>query len=173
MFLRVLGVCRSKYTIYLPGSVAYSPFMILFLFSFRGRCFIFFFFFFSSRRRHTRFDCDWSSDVCSSDLTRPGWKVTHRDSETRAIGELLQFPLPQAQAGAVAPTRIRRDQHGVGLAIGRTAHLLPPPANRLHGEGGGVVIDADAHPAFIAVEIVDAIWNGLAAVGVLIRKSWT
>src|SRR5688572_32130907 len=28
----------------------------------------YFFFFFSSRRRHTRFDCDWSSDVCSSDL---------------------------------------------------------------------------------------------------------
>src|SRR2546430_5880095 len=27
-------------------------------------------FFFSSRRRHTRFDCDWSSDVCSSDLHR-------------------------------------------------------------------------------------------------------
>src|SRR2546430_2758138 len=24
-------------------------------------------FFFSSRRRHTRFDCDWSSDVCYSD----------------------------------------------------------------------------------------------------------
>src|SRR5256886_6065625 len=29
------------------------------------------FFFFSSRRRHTRFDCDWSSDVCSSDLPWP------------------------------------------------------------------------------------------------------
>src|SRR2546430_1706034 len=29
---------------------------------------VLFFFFFSSRRRHTRFDCDWSSDVCSSDL---------------------------------------------------------------------------------------------------------
>src|SRR2546430_3621302 len=28
----------------------------------------YFCFFFSSRRRHTRFDCDWSSDVCSSDL---------------------------------------------------------------------------------------------------------
>src|SRR5256886_12917699 len=28
-------------------------------------------FFFSSRRRHTRFDCDWSSDVCSSDLGVP------------------------------------------------------------------------------------------------------
>src|SRR5437868_10046372 len=30
----------------------------------------FFFFFFSSRRRHTRSKRDWSSDVCSSDLTR-------------------------------------------------------------------------------------------------------
>src|SRR6266480_6088055 len=30
--------------------------------------YFFFFFFFSSRRRHTRLTCDWSSDVCSSDL---------------------------------------------------------------------------------------------------------
>src|SRR6266568_6388835 len=29
---------------------------------------IVFVFFFSSRRRHTRWNCDWSSDVCSSDL---------------------------------------------------------------------------------------------------------
>src|SRR5947207_6854375 len=28
------------------------------------------YFFFSSRRRHTRSLCDWSSDVCSSDLMR-------------------------------------------------------------------------------------------------------
>src|SRR2546430_3231228 len=34
----------------------------------RQVCSVLFFFFFSSRRRHTRFDCDWSSDVCSSDL---------------------------------------------------------------------------------------------------------
>src|SRR2546430_6539199 len=33
------------------------------------------FFFFSSRRRHTRFDCDWSSDVCSSDLPRDVLRV--------------------------------------------------------------------------------------------------
>src|SRR5439155_6599878 len=30
---------------------------------------LFFLFFFSSRRRHTRWPRDWSSDVCSSDLT--------------------------------------------------------------------------------------------------------
>src|SRR5256886_11354546 len=29
------------------------------------------YFLFSSRRRHTIFDCDWSSDVCSSDLAVP------------------------------------------------------------------------------------------------------
>src|SRR5688572_33281926 len=33
------------------------------------------FFFFSSRRRHTRFDCDWSSDVCSSDLRLAGKRL--------------------------------------------------------------------------------------------------
>src|SRR5882762_1345866 len=32
-------------------------------------------FFFSSRRRHTRFKCDWSSDVCSSDLRAKGMSL--------------------------------------------------------------------------------------------------
>src|SRR6266853_6521709 len=49
-----------------------------------------FFFLFSSRRRHTSFDCDWSSDVCSSDLPgRPivdGWYVTEDLSTTYARG---------------------------------------------------------------------------------------
>src|SRR6266487_7158428 len=35
-----------------------------------NRAFSFVFFFFSSRRRHTRWTGDWSSDVCSSDLLR-------------------------------------------------------------------------------------------------------
>src|SRR5690606_39579184 len=36
-------------------------------------------FFFSSRRRHTRFSRDWSSDVCSSDL------ILARRSNTEAV----------------------------------------------------------------------------------------
>src|SRR5215204_7255853 len=36
-----------------------------------------FFFFFSSRRRHTRSLCDWSSDVCSSDLLRGALTAVH------------------------------------------------------------------------------------------------
>src|SRR5438270_10664840 len=39
------------------------------------------FFFFSSRRRHTSFDCDWSSDVCSSDLEM------RRDERVIVMGE--------------------------------------------------------------------------------------
>src|SRR6266853_3634667 len=55
-------------------------------------CFLFFFFFFfSSRRRHTRFDCDWSSDVCSSDLgaargcawSSPPWRRCARGAGAR------------------------------------------------------------------------------------------
>src|SRR5206468_9164664 len=41
------------------------------------------FFFFSSRRRHTRSDRDWSSDVCSSDLTRA--RVVINPTNTRAL----------------------------------------------------------------------------------------
>src|SRR5256886_6573430 len=45
------------------------------------------FFFFSSRRRHTRFDCDWSSDVCSSDLEH-ALAVKRRQQQT-ALTEML------------------------------------------------------------------------------------
>src|SRR5688572_20092247 len=44
--------------------------------------FFLFFFFFSSRRRHTRFDCDWSSDVCSSDLLKEARLTTADPIET-------------------------------------------------------------------------------------------
>src|SRR3989475_12424470 len=69
-------------------------------------------FFFSSRRRHTRFDCDWSSDVCSSDLSplhniRPGTKypatlITTADHDDRVVpGHSFKFAatLQAAQAG--------------------------------------------------------------------------
>src|SRR5256886_13492849 len=47
------------------------------------------FFFFSSRRRHTRFDCDWSSDVCSSDLVIVGYL---RRTEPKSTLSLIQTP---------------------------------------------------------------------------------
>src|SRR2546430_11375011 len=46
-----------------------------------------FLFFFPGRRRYTSFDCDWSSDVCSSDLA-------HRRSSlsTAAIEKIVAQP---------------------------------------------------------------------------------
>src|SRR5260370_30167437 len=57
----------------------------------------FVFFFFSSRRRHTRFKCDWSSDVCSSDLElkRPGVNLLMLWDEYRAA----QVAMPALRPG--------------------------------------------------------------------------
>src|SRR5712691_10444302 len=56
-------------------------------------------FFFSSRIRHTRFDCDWSSDVCSSDLgeyparRRPG--ATPDPVRSRLVRQSNQTEVPK------------------------------------------------------------------------------
>src|SRR2546430_7015763 len=52
-----------------------------------------FFFFFSSRRRHTRFDCDWSSDVCSSDLPYT-WDWNAPESVVTAPGKPRNLWMP-------------------------------------------------------------------------------
>src|SRR5256885_5122700 len=43
-------------------------------------------FFFSSRRRHTRLQGDWSSDVCSSDLAAETLKAEIEAMNVRALG---------------------------------------------------------------------------------------
>src|SRR5690606_40907616 len=47
------------------------------------------YFFFSSRRRHTRFSRDWSSDVCSSDLIPLKEVLTEKEYEHSKF-EILQ-----------------------------------------------------------------------------------
>src|SRR2546427_9375345 len=59
---------------------------------------MFFFFFFSSRRRHTTFDCDWSSDVCSSDLSMFGQFVSVSPCPSCAgEGTVIRHPCPKCQ----------------------------------------------------------------------------
>src|SRR6266480_7225404 len=58
---------------------------LFFFFFFKGKAELIIFFFFSSRRRHTRLTCDWSSDVCSSDLDdEGGWIPAQRPDQLRA-----------------------------------------------------------------------------------------
>src|ERR1022692_1965064 len=76
--------------------------------------FLYFFFFFSSRRRHTRLQGDWSSDVCSSDLT------DHLPGPQRE----LELHLPRILTGdqTVKPGQLRPGQ------------LRRPARHRLRGQ---------------------------------------
>src|SRR5947209_18542378 len=53
------------------------------------------FFFFSSRRRHTRYWRDWSSDVCSSDLDQHALAFQANPSAVREVGKRLVDGLPR------------------------------------------------------------------------------
>src|SRR4030066_2076515 len=66
--------------------------------------FLFFFFFFSSRRRHTRCSRDWSSDVCSSDLSTE-WALL---GATLALGAPLHEELGEAQVARSGRSEERR-----------------------------------------------------------------
>src|SRR5690242_4319264 len=69
-----------------------------------GRSGLSHFFFFSSRRRHTRLTCDWSSDVCSSDLClapRAPRPAPHEDDDRAPdVGRRRQIRLVNAQRAA-------------------------------------------------------------------------
>src|SRR5256885_8398810 len=62
------------------------------------------FFFFSSRRRHTRLQGDWSSDVCSSDLTAAA-------STCRSFGSLVMV--------------VTRSSNPVTIASGKCLRIWP------------------------------------------------
>src|SRR6185295_7032142 len=81
------------------------------------------FFFFASRRRHTRYWRDWSSDVCSSDLVERLVQVETRQRTRQPLGQARererarrvrrQLPAPHAEATEAAP-RGQRTRHARG-----------------------------------------------------------
>src|SRR5260221_9285085 len=56
-------------------------------------------FFFSSRRRHTRSLCDWSSDVCSSDLGAWAFYRLSQRSAAAPLADHLVSLLPADDPG--------------------------------------------------------------------------
>src|SRR5690625_4152266 len=106
------------------------------------------FFFFSSRRRHTRWPRDWSSDVCSSDLVAGRARTRHEQRLHRSSGPTPRDrPTPDLDPGGRAPPGSYA--HPGGLALHRhRPHIrargqvcaLPPHRRRCLGSlpGGGV-----------------------------------
>src|SRR6266481_2596612 len=87
-------------------------------------------FFFSSRRRHTRWNCDWSSDVCSSDLDEAFWQeFRSRCRQVRPDAYLV------GEIWSVAPDWLRGDRFD--------ALMNYPLAEAILGFAGGSGLDLD------------------------------
>src|SRR5689334_10463967 len=124
----------------------YNAIPLIHVISFYVYCKIFiFFFFFSSRRRHTRWNCDWSSDVCSSDLAAGRRAAEARGDKRQAaqlrrgghdVRRILRKGFPrrtlerlEAEAGQ---TRRRRD------ARRKEENLHPRTARERNDPFGGI-----------------------------------
>src|SRR5271166_6911059 len=101
-------------------------------------------FFFSSRRRHTRWPRDWSSDVCSSDLAEQRWTFgdmatsvqaarmgfgfarypEEKIREEVAAGELKVLPLQGGGDMYGEIYLVLADPEGAGPGIRRLAEIL-------------------------------------------------
>src|SRR2546430_9381898 len=106
-------------------------------------------FFFSSRRRHTRFDCDWSSDVCSSDLPcfrslvrEPGDQV-HIDVANSGCAQggdiaqcLLRGMQPANRFDLLIDKRLRAEAYAVGAGFEKSIQNLRTQGSRstFHGD---------------------------------------
>src|SRR2546430_8680437 len=87
-----------------------------------GCAVLFIFFFFSSRRRHTRFDCDWSSDVCSSDLATSGADTLGAGSRSASgprflVYSGLSLPAGRNSLSLYAYDRYRLRPHGYDSTV--------------------------------------------------------
>src|SRR2546430_16666982 len=107
-------------------------------------------FFFSSRRRHTRFDCDWSSDVCSSDLL---WVVGDGPDRERLerIASELRLAARVRWTGALPPEEMTR--------LWAELDVLVQPSRELPGwaeQSAHAVAEAMAHE-------VAGVWTGARA----------
>src|SRR2546430_15083671 len=87
------------------------------------------YFFFSSRRRHTRFDCDWSSDVCSSDLAQHG-------GLRMEVPRDVEHEPAVTEAGTVHDANGRQDQTRAGSRRGQEAAQRLQTVKNAGGAGG-------------------------------------
>src|SRR6266480_1026135 len=110
------------------------------------KCGIILFFFFSSRSRHTRLTCDWSSDVCSSDLT--GDTVLIEESRPLSATKRWRLIEVVTRAGEQAGEQILAEEAATEEAIHGAAHPGRHQAGaEARPEASASDAEADAGPA--------------------------
>src|SRR5438309_6204272 len=100
----------------------------------RGLCVIFFF---SSRRRHTRWNCDWSSDVCSSDLGALGvWTaLEYAPASYSTTNEIIALARAARRHGGIYASHMRNEGVQIDQALNelfRIAREAEIPAEVSH-----------------------------------------
>src|SRR5260370_10152450 len=99
-------------------------------------------FFFSSRRRHTRFKCDWSSDVCSSDLLQA--KLQDVFHQLRGEGKIT----PEALQAAMRQIRL------VLLEADVQIRVVKPFVERVRERALGAEVMESLTPAQQVIKVV-------------------
>src|SRR5690348_10845332 len=145
---------------------------------------VFMCFFFSSRRRHTRWTGDWSSDVCSSDLTARCFTIGiagagEKDAETATLddhlatavvailGRILAFDFLTAGIGNVADVitfRIARaaEEESVAADALEESALLAFRAFLVGGDAGLVGLHFAGGFVEVFLEAIPEFLDGLA-----------
>src|SRR5260221_9579813 len=93
---------------------------------------LYFFFFFSSRRRHTRSLCDWSSDVCSSDLVavQVGVILLEHINQLRARGNEIGYAIVQGSVLRLRPILMTMSVAMLGLVPAAMSHGIGSDSQR-------------------------------------------
>src|SRR5207302_7563808 len=105
-------------------------------------------FFFSSRRRHTRFSRDWSSDVCSSDLCSLS-RICSSTFTRRTIEEQMRLMEQSVRALDMKPEELARpgNERSEERRVGKECEnrrLRPHQHKRGHTQGHTESMDRTA-----------------------------
>src|SRR5438270_6992271 len=132
-------------------------------------------FFFSSRRRHTRFDCDWSSDVCSSDLDTTIFTALQRRAsdihiETRDDSVCIKFRIDGVLTQAMPP--IGKEHHSTIISRIKVMSELDISERRVPQDGRfRVKYGNPERPIDFRVSIMPSIHGEDAVLRVLDKES--
>src|SRR6266511_4757934 len=133
------------------------------------------FFFCSSRRRHTIFSRDWSSDVCSSDLAGPTWAENALDRLERGCAcrrsnrvARARRRNPEGEGRALADLALDPDL-AVEVPENFTGYGEPEPgSSRLFGERVAGLLEALENPVVILLVDADAVVANVDAQGAVL-----